>query len=87
MEGSKEYLSQASNTFKLRFNGHTDSIRNEKKEMAPILSKHIWKLKRRDVEHALCQGDQVLPTLQHGEDPDCHRELCQFTKQKVRAYD
>ena len=84
---TKEYLGQASNTFKLRFNGHSDSFRNEKKEMATTLSKHIWKLKWREVELDLCQGDQVLPTLQHGEEPDCHRELCQFTKQKVGAYD
>ena len=51
MEGAKEYLGQASNTFKLRFNGHTESFRNEKKEMATTLSMHIWKLKRREVEY------------------------------------
>ena len=51
MDGSKEYLGQASNTFKLRFNGHTDSFRNEGKQKDTTLSHHIWKLKRREVEY------------------------------------
>ena len=47
----KEYLGQASNTFKLRFNGHTDSFRNEWKEKDTTLRKYIWNLKRREQEH------------------------------------
>ena len=50
VEGKKEYLGQASNTFKLRYNGHTDSFRNEVKEKDTTLSKYLWRLKRMKVE-------------------------------------
>ena len=47
----KEYLGQASNTFKLRYNGHTDSFRNEHKEKDTTLSKYLWGLKRNEQEY------------------------------------
>ena len=78
MEGTKEYLGQASNTFKLRFNGHTDSFRNEKKEMATTLSKQIWKLKRREVEHEVRWNISCLARPYARETKFC--QLCNMEK-------
>ena len=45
MDGINEYLGQASNNFKLRYNGHTERFRNVAKRKKTTLNNHIWKLK------------------------------------------
>ena len=44
-EGQKEYIGQTKNTFKMRYDGHTDSFRNFGRRKKTTLSKHIWSLK------------------------------------------
>ena len=45
MDGINEYLGHASNNFKLRYNGHTDSFQNLGKRKETTLNNQIWKLK------------------------------------------
>ena len=45
-----EYIGQASNTFKERFNNHQLSFNHEKYESNTGLSKHIWNLKRNKIK-------------------------------------
>ena len=58
--------------------GHTDSFRNEKKEMATILSKHIWKLKMREVEHEVKWNIACLARPYARETKFC--QLCNMEK-------
>ena len=43
---SKIYYGLTENTFKQRYNNHTQSIRHEKHEHSTELSSHLWTLKR-----------------------------------------
>ena len=43
---SKIYYGLTENTFKQRYNNHTQSIRHEKYEHSTELSRHLWTLKR-----------------------------------------
>ena len=44
-----EYIGQASNTFKERFNNHQLSFKHEKYKLNTGLSKHIWSLKQNKI--------------------------------------
>ena len=44
-EDQKEYIGQTKNTFKSRYDGHTDSFRHIGRKKKTTLSKHIWSLK------------------------------------------
>ena len=85
MDGSKEYLGQASNTFKLRFNGHTDSFRNEGKQKDTTLSHHIWKLKRREVEYDVKWSIASLARPYSRETKSC--QLCNMEKTLIARQD
>ena len=50
-EGNKNYVGQASNTFKLRYNGHVNSFINPKKKHSTSLATYIWNLNGRGVNH------------------------------------
>jgi hypothetical protein len=41
----ESYIGLTGNTFKTRYNGHTDSFRNENKRNSTTLSQYIWTLK------------------------------------------
>ena len=43
------YIGLISNTFKIRYNSHTCSFRNESKKSETTLSQYIWKLKNLNV--------------------------------------
>ena len=84
-EGTKEYLGQASNTFKFRFNGHTDSFRNEGKEKDTTLSKYLWQLKRKDEEHAVKWSIASLAIPYTRETKRC--QLCNMEKTLIACQD
>ena len=96
-EGMKEYLGQASNTFKFRYNGHTDSFRNEHKEKDTTLSKYLWQLKRKEEVHEIKWyiASLAIPytretkrcQLQHGEDSHFLPRFCKGIKQEMGDYD
>ena len=50
-EGNKNYVGQASNTFKLRYNGHVNSFINPKKKHSTSLASYIWELNGRGVDN------------------------------------
>ena len=50
-EGTKNYVGQASNTFKLRYNGHVNSFINPKKKHSTSLATYIWNLTGRGVDY------------------------------------
>ena len=47
------YIGLTDNTFKTRYNGHTNSFRDERKRNATALSQHIWSLKDRGKDFKL----------------------------------
>ena len=47
---TETYLGLTSTTFKERLNNHNTSFRHEAKETHCELSKHIWRLKRQNIE-------------------------------------
>ena len=84
-EGMKEYLGQASNTFKFRYNGHTDSFRNEVKEKETTLSKYLWQLKREEEEHAVKWSIASLAIPYTKETKRC--QLCNMEKTLIACQD
>ena len=84
-EGMKEYLGQASNTFKFRYNGHTDSFRNEHKEKDTTLSKYLWQLKRREEEHEIKWYIASLAIPYTRETKRC--QLCNMEKTLIACQD
>ena len=50
-EGNKNYVGQASNTFKLRYNNHVNSFINPKKKHSTSLATYIWNLNGRGVDN------------------------------------
>ena len=85
MDGVKEYLGQASNTFKFRYNGHTDSFRNVKKRKETTLSNHIWKLKEGEVEHEVSWSIAALARPYTKETKRC--QLCNMEKTLIARQD
>ena len=47
------YLGLTDTTFKLRYNGHTDSFRHLAKRHKTTLSNHIWDLKLKNIDFQL----------------------------------
>ena len=45
------YVGITANEFKTRYNNHTASFRNPRRDTETELSKHIWKLKKTNVQH------------------------------------
>ena len=43
------YIGLTENTFKTRYNGHTNSFRNEEKKNSTTLSQYIWSLKEKKI--------------------------------------
>ena len=84
-EGMKEYLGQASNTFKFRYNGHTDSFRNEVKEKETTLSKFLWQLKRKDEENTVKWSIASLAIPYTKETKRC--QLCNMEKTLIACQD
>ena len=85
VDGSKEYLGQASNTFKLRYNGHTDSFRNEKKKKETTLSHYLWKLKGQEVEPEVKWSIASLARPYSRETKKC--QLCNMEKTLIACQD
>ena len=85
VDGSKEYLGQASNTFKLRYNGHTDSFRNEKKKKETTLSHYLWKLKGKEVETEVKWSIASLARPYSRETKKC--QLCNMEKTLIACQD
>lgn len=84
-EEVKEYIGQASNTFKLRYNGHTDSFRNEGKEKDTTLSKYLWQLKRKEQEHEVKWSIASLAIPYTRETKRC--QLCNTEKTLIACQD
>ena len=53
VEGDKKYIGLAGNTFKERFYNHRQSFSKEDKKQSTELSKHVWRLKDRDIRHTI----------------------------------
>ena len=76
-EAVTEYIGQTDLTFKVRWNNHKTDFRHQRKEKATTLSKYVWHLKRKEVDHSLSWSTACLvtpftmPALYDGEDPDC----------------
>ena len=49
--GEKHYIGLTGNSFKERFNCHSMSFRDEKYRKETELSKHVWKLKDKDINY------------------------------------
>ena len=52
-EKQATYVGLTENTFKTRFNGHTDSFKHKEKRFATTLSQYIWKLKEKQVQYTI----------------------------------
>lgn len=50
---TKTYIGMTGGTFKIRYNNHKKSFKNEKYEKESELSKHIWSLKKNDTEYTI----------------------------------
>ena len=85
VEGAKEYLGQASNTFKLRYNGHTDSFRNAKKKKETTLSHYLWKLREKEVESEVKFSIAALARPYTMETKKC--QLCNMEKTLIACQD
>ena len=76
---------QASNTFKLRYNGHTDSFINEWKEKDTTLSKYLWDLKRKEMESEVKWSIASLAIPYTRESKRC--QLCNMEKTLISRQD
>ena len=50
---SETYVGLTENSFKIRFRNHTSSFRNACNKNSTELSKHIWSLKDKNIEHTI----------------------------------
>ena len=50
-EPDQTYIGLTANAFKTRFTNHKSSFKNEKKRNSTELSKHVWKLKEKNIKH------------------------------------
>ena len=50
---SKYYYGTCKETFKERYNNHTDTFRNKSKQTSTEFSKHIWRLKGSSIQYQI----------------------------------
>ena len=50
---SKTYIGNTGGTFKERYRNHTKSFRNQKYENETELSKYVWDLKKKNIDHSI----------------------------------
>lgn len=73
-----EYIGQASNTFKERYNNHQLSFKHEKYEHNTGLSKYVWELKRNNIKFKINWSILSSATTYHPSVGTCN--LCNLEK-------
>ena len=84
-QGERSYLGQAASSFKLRFNNHKSSFKNDATSHSTALSTYVSGLRRREVDYTIRWSIESTPEPYKGGGGSCH--LCLVEKTLIARSD